>query len=214
MAIKKVTRLMAEELGRDAPGRSHPDPRRSKPRCARRPSLRDPRQPLVATFGGRRAGDRAAARGCDRRLLHLTEDASSARAALWLSGEGFESVVVLEKRSSKRGRTRAFQQCRWTPRRLAESNRARSGAARRHPVANSASAQTHAFLPGLVENYANRHDLPLKRELTVLFVRHRGLDTGHPRRVARRGAAVRSALHGDHYRRSARVLRRRQGLRG
>jgi class 3 adenylate cyclase len=37
-------------------------------------------------------------------------------------------------------------------------------------TANVANAHTHAFLPGLVENYANRHELPLKRELTVLFV--------------------------------------------
>jgi class 3 adenylate cyclase len=36
--------------------------------------------------------------------------------------------------------------------------------------ANSANTHTHAFLPGLVENYANRHELPIKRELTVLFV--------------------------------------------
>jgi len=36
--------------------------------------------------------------------------------------------------------------------------------------ADSAATQTHAFLPGLVENYANRHELPLKRELAVLFV--------------------------------------------
>jgi len=33
----------------------------------------------------------------------------------------------------------------------------------------SANTHTHAFLPGLVENYANRHELPIKRELTVLF---------------------------------------------
>ena len=36
-------------------------------------------------------------------------------------------------------------------------------------TAGSASSHTHAFLPGLVENYANRHELPIKRELTVLF---------------------------------------------
>jgi class 3 adenylate cyclase len=36
-------------------------------------------------------------------------------------------------------------------------------------AAGSANAHTHAFLPGLVENYANRHELPIKRELTVLF---------------------------------------------
>ncbi|MBW2542961.1 MAG: adenylate/guanylate cyclase domain-containing protein [Deltaproteobacteria bacterium] len=36
--------------------------------------------------------------------------------------------------------------------------------------ANSANAHTHAFLPGLVENYANRHELPIRRELAVLFV--------------------------------------------
>jgi len=29
---------------------------------------------------------------------------------------------------------------------------------------------THAFLPGLVENYANQYKLPIKRDLTVLFV--------------------------------------------
>ena len=37
-------------------------------------------------------------------------------------------------------------------------------------TAKAANAHTHAFLPGLVENYANRHELPIKRELTVLFV--------------------------------------------
>jgi len=37
-------------------------------------------------------------------------------------------------------------------------------------TANSANTHTHAFLPGLVENYANRHELPIKRELAVLFV--------------------------------------------
>jgi class 3 adenylate cyclase len=37
-------------------------------------------------------------------------------------------------------------------------------------AADSTYTRTHAFLPGLVENYANRHELPLKRELTVLFV--------------------------------------------
>jgi class 3 adenylate cyclase len=36
-------------------------------------------------------------------------------------------------------------------------------------TAGSANTHTHAFLPGLVENYANRHELPIKRELTVLF---------------------------------------------
>jgi len=36
--------------------------------------------------------------------------------------------------------------------------------------ASPANTHTHAFLPGLVENYANRHELPIKRELTVLFV--------------------------------------------
>jgi len=36
-------------------------------------------------------------------------------------------------------------------------------------TANSSSTHTHAFLPGLVENYANRHELPIRRELTVLF---------------------------------------------
>lgn len=29
---------------------------------------------------------------------------------------------------------------------------------------------THAFLPGLVENYVNKYELPIQRELTVLFV--------------------------------------------
>jgi len=32
------------------------------------------------------------------------------------------------------------------------------------------NAHTHTFLPGLVENYANQRELPLKRELTILFV--------------------------------------------
>jgi len=34
---------------------------------------------------------------------------------------------------------------------------------------DSAATHNHAFLPGLVENYANRHELPIKRELSVLF---------------------------------------------
>jgi len=36
--------------------------------------------------------------------------------------------------------------------------------------ANAANTHTHAYLPGLVENYAHRHELPIRRELTVLFV--------------------------------------------
>jgi len=35
---------------------------------------------------------------------------------------------------------------------------------------DSGNFHTHVFLPGLVENYANRHALPIKRELAVLFV--------------------------------------------
>jgi class 3 adenylate cyclase len=34
---------------------------------------------------------------------------------------------------------------------------------------SSGTAHAHTFLPGLVESYANQHDLPVKRELTVLF---------------------------------------------
>lgn len=34
----------------------------------------------------------------------------------------------------------------------------------------SEKTHTHAFLPGLVENYANQYKLPIKRDLTVLFV--------------------------------------------
>ena len=34
----------------------------------------------------------------------------------------------------------------------------------------SKGTYTHAFLPGLVENYANQYQLPIKRDLTVLFV--------------------------------------------
>lgn len=34
----------------------------------------------------------------------------------------------------------------------------------------SPATHAHTFLPGLVESYANRFDLPIKRELTVLFV--------------------------------------------
>ena len=33
-----------------------------------------------------------------------------------------------------------------------------------------ATAHPHTFLPGLVENYVNRYELPIRRELTVLFV--------------------------------------------
>jgi class 3 adenylate cyclase len=36
-------------------------------------------------------------------------------------------------------------------------------------VGASGAVHTHTFLPGLVENYVNRHELPLKRDLTVLF---------------------------------------------
>jgi class 3 adenylate cyclase len=38
--------------------------------------------------------------------------------------------------------------------------------ARRRPK----NTHTHAFLPGLVENYARQYKLPIKRDLTVLFV--------------------------------------------
>jgi len=34
----------------------------------------------------------------------------------------------------------------------------------------SQTAHPHTFLPGLVERYANERELPLKRELTILFV--------------------------------------------
>jgi class 3 adenylate cyclase len=34
----------------------------------------------------------------------------------------------------------------------------------------SAAAHAHTFLPGLVEHYVHRYELPIKRELTVLFV--------------------------------------------
>jgi class 3 adenylate cyclase len=50
------------------------------------------------------------------------------------------------------------------------STRTEAGAESANPsAASSANTHTHAFLPGLVENYANRHELPIKRELTVLF---------------------------------------------
>jgi class 3 adenylate cyclase len=45
----------------------------------------------------------------------------------------------------------------------------RSSESRDASAADSDNAHTHAFLPGLVENYANRHELPIRRELTVLF---------------------------------------------
>ena len=39
-----------------------------------------------------------------------------------------------------------------------------------HSDTDSENTHTHAFLPGLVENYANQFKLPIKRDLTVLFV--------------------------------------------
>lgn len=41
--------------------------------------------------------------------------------------------------------------------------------ARGAPAPSAPSAHARAFLPGLVENYASRHALPLRRELSVLF---------------------------------------------
>jgi len=38
------------------------------------------------------------------------------------------------------------------------------------PASDTRSRYAHAFLPGLVENYANQYKLPIQRELTVLFV--------------------------------------------
>ena len=35
---------------------------------------------------------------------------------------------------------------------------------------SDATHHTSAFLPGLVENYVNKHTLPMRRDLTVLFV--------------------------------------------
>ena len=45
-----------------------------------------------------------------------------------------------------------------------------AAAAAESPAASPGAPHAHAFLPGLVENYANRRELPLKRRLAVLFV--------------------------------------------
>ncbi len=96
---------------------------------------------------------------------------SSARAAVWLKEEGFGSVQVLKDGFA------AWQDAgyptvaidpevlpRFDPDGLAGSSGVRS-------VTDGSPVQhIHSFLPGLVENYVNKHDLPIRRDLTVLFV--------------------------------------------
>jgi class 3 adenylate cyclase len=44
------------------------------------------------------------------------------------------------------------------------------GAERRFGDTTPAATHRHTYLPGLVENYVHRYDLPIKRELALLFV--------------------------------------------
>jgi class 3 adenylate cyclase len=83
-------------------------------------------------------------------------------------GEGFKSVFVLEN-GLQAWKDAGLPTVPVDPEALSSRTERSPGDPDAVP-ANSTNTHTHAFLPGLVENYANRHALPLKRELTVLFV--------------------------------------------
>jgi class 3 adenylate cyclase len=83
-------------------------------------------------------------------------------------GEDFPSVFVLEN-GLEAWKSAGFPTLPVDPAELPA--RAEGDAERANTSgADSTNHHTHAFLPGLVENYANRHELPIKRELAVLFV--------------------------------------------
>lgn len=93
---------------------------------------------------------------------------SSARAALWLKEEGFTVHVLRDGLESwlKAGcPTVAIDPDELPTFGLgggnAETPEGSHGTARQH---------NYSFLPGLVENYVNKHELPIRRDLTVLFV--------------------------------------------
>jgi class 3 adenylate cyclase len=92
---------------------------------------------------------------------------SSARAALWLKEEGF-AVHVLQDGLG------AWQRagCPTVPIDLDELPRfdAEGAGATGGSDPGGRGQHTSAFLPGLVENYVNKHELPIRRDLTVLFV--------------------------------------------
>ena len=95
---------------------------------------------------------------------------------MWLSSEGFESVYVLED-GLEAWRGAGFPTTPVDPDatpgrgmpRDADAE-ATSSTESKRTGRQSKSTYTHAFLPGLVENYANQYKLPIKRDLTVLFV--------------------------------------------
>ena len=89
--------------------------------------------------------------------------------ALWISGEGFEPVYVLADGFG------AWIQEGYPTARVDLQAPPSPGAPREPnespPTALDGQARfAQAYLPGLVENYANQHKLPIRRELTVLFV--------------------------------------------
>jgi class 3 adenylate cyclase len=82
-------------------------------------------------------------------------------------GEGFESVFVLEN-GLQAWKDAGLPTTPVDPEALPSRTEPDLETANASAT-DFANAHTHAFLPGLVENYANRHELPIKRELTVLF---------------------------------------------
>jgi class 3 adenylate cyclase len=93
---------------------------------------------------------------------------SSARAALWLNEEGFEVHVLQDGLGAwqEAGCPTVAIDLEGLP---AFEPKAR-GADASESAQSDATHHTSAFLPGLVENYVNKHTLPMRRDLTVLFV--------------------------------------------
>ena len=90
--------------------------------------------------------------------------------------EGFESVYILEA-GLEAWREAGFPTTPVDPDALPgqglardSNSEVRSATESPHSDQGSENTYTHAFLPGLVENYANQYKLPIRRELTVLFV--------------------------------------------
>jgi class 3 adenylate cyclase len=84
-------------------------------------------------------------------------------------GEGFESVYVLAN-GLDAWKQAGFPTTPVDPTAPACSSVARESIEPPPQGSDAQSQYAHAFLPGLVENYANQHKLPMQRELTVLFV--------------------------------------------
>ncbi len=93
---------------------------------------------------------------------------SSARAALWLNEEGFAVHVLQDGLGAwkEAGYPTAAVDLDELPTFDPEG----TGAKTPNETDRAARQHTSAFLPGLVENYVNKHDLPMRRDLTVLFV--------------------------------------------